>query len=156
MTIALRILQLLVLPAAVAVAAEAHAAEAIKSGRWEFQTQIAAAALPALPPGVSLPEGIQKEAGGGIRATHRQCIQPEKEVPTDPRAECKIGGIDRNGSVISWTTTCSASQGTVVSTGTARYRGNTMEANLNVRAPNGQGGYIETNQRVTGRYLGPC
>jgi len=31
-----------------------------------------------------------------------------------------------------------------------------MEANLNVRAPNAQGGFIETRQHITGRYLGPC
>jgi hypothetical protein len=31
-----------------------------------------------------------------------------------------------------------------------------MVANLNVHAPNGRGGVLETTQHITGRYLGPC
>ena len=156
MKLAIRMLAWLVLPAVLAVTAGSRAEEAVKAGRWEFQTQIGADALPPLPAGVSLPAGIEAEAGGGIKATHRQCIQPDKEAPTDPRAECKISGMQRSGNVMTWTTTCDGPQGTVVSTGTARYRGDTMEANLNARVPDGKGGFIETKQKITGRYLGPC
>ena len=156
MNIAVRMVLLLGLPAAVAVVTGARAADAVKPGQWEFQTQLQGAGMPALPPGVTLPAGMQAGAGGGMKATHRQCIDPDKAVPSDPRRECKVDRMQRSGNVINWTTNCQAAQGTVMSTGTARYSGDTMEANLNVRAPNGSGGFIETAQRITGRYLGPC
>jgi hypothetical protein len=139
-----------------ASAAGARAADdAVKPGQWEFQTQLQGA-MPELPPGVSLPPGIQPAAGAAANVSHRQCIEPDEAVPSDPRRNCKVDRIERSGNVINWTTTCQVGPGTVVSTGTARYAGDTMEANLNVRAPNGRGGTIETKQHITGRYLGPC
>ena len=156
MLIAARMLTLSALLVAWAATSDTRADDAIKPGEWEFQTQLQVAAMPELPPGVSLPPGIQAGAGSGMKVSHRQCVEPDKAVPSDPRSECKVDRIERSGNVISWTTTCKAAQGTVVSSGTARYHGDTMEANLNVRAPNGRGGVIETKQNIAGRYLGPC
>jgi hypothetical protein len=132
----------------------AEAADAVRSGQWEFNTQLQAVGTAALPPGISLPPGAA--AGGGMKVSHRQCIEPDKAVPSDPRRACNVDRMERKGAVITWSTTCKAPQGDVKSTGTARYSGTVMQANLNVRAPNAAGGAIETTQRITGRYLGPC
>ena len=141
---------------AMALTVSAHAAEDVKSGEWEFGTQLQAPAQRELPAGASLPPGAQPAAGGGMKVTHTQCVEADKAVPSDPRRECKVEKMERKGGVITWSTTCKGAQGTVESAGTARYSGNTMEANLNVRVPNGRGGVMETTQYITGRYLGPC
>lgn len=156
MTLAARIMLVLAVPIAIAAMARAPAADAVKPGQWEFDTQLQAPAMPELPAGASLPAGTRTAAGGGMKVTHTQCVEPDKAIPTDPRRECNVEKMERKGSVLTWSTTCKAPQGTVESAGTARYRGDTMEANLNVRAPNGRGGFIETTQHVTGRYIGPC
>jgi len=149
-----RIILLLAAPAAIAWMAGAQAADPIKSGEWEFSTQLQASALPS---GTSLPPGAQPAAaGGGMKVTHTQCVEPDKAVPSDPRRECKVERMERKDSVITWKTSCKGAQGIVESAGTARYSGDTMVANLNVRAPNGQGGVLETSQHITGRYLAPC
>jgi Protein of unknown function (DUF3617) len=157
MTLAARIMLLLAAPAAIVWMAGAQAADPIKSGEWEFSTQLQAPSMRELPAGTSLPPGAQPAvSGGGMKVTHTQCVEPDKAVPSDPRRECKVEKMDRKGSVIAWSTSCKGAQGTVESAGTARYSGDTMVANLNVRAPNGRGGVLETAQHITGRYLGPC
>lgn len=156
MTLAARIMLILAVPIAIAAMARAPAADAVKSGQWEFDTQLQAPAVPEPPAGASLPAGTRPAAGGGMKVTHVQCVEPDKAIPTDPRRECKIERMESRGGVLTWSTICTGAQGTVESAGTARYHGDTMEANLNVRAPNGRGGFIETTQHVTGRYLGPC
>jgi hypothetical protein len=135
----LRIVMGLALAAGIGSAA-AQAADPVKPGRWEFHSQLQMPGMAAAGQGVS----------------HTQCVEPEKAVPTDPRRNCTVERVNRQENVITWSTSCTAPQGNVQSTGTARYSGNTMEANMNVRVPNGHGGYIETKQHITGRYLGPC
>lgn len=156
MTLAARIMLLLAAPAAIVWMAGAQAADPIKSGEWEFTTQLQAPSMRELPAGTALPPGAQPAAGGGMKVTHTQCVEPDKAVPSDPRRECKVEKMERKGSVIAWSTSCKGAQGTVESAGTARYSGDTMVANLNVHAPNGRGGILETTQHITGRYLGPC
>ncbi len=157
MTLTARMMLILAAPAIMAALTAAHAAEAVKSGEWEFNAQLQGAAMPQLPPGVTLPPGTELGSGGGMKVTHKQCVEPDRAVPSDPRRECKVDSMERKESVITWSTTCKAPQGAIVaSAGTARYSGNTMEANLNTRAPNGSGGFFETSQHITGRYLGPC
>jgi len=161
-TLAARIMLLLAAPAAIVWMAGAQAADPIKSGEWEFSTQLQAPSMRELPAGTSLPPGAQPAAsgggmpGGGMKVTHTQCVEPDKAVPSDPRRECKVEKMERKGSVIAWSTSCKGAQGTVESAGTARYSGDTMVANLNVHAPNGRGGVLETTQHIMGRYLGPC
>jgi hypothetical protein len=156
-TLAARIMLLVAAPAAIVLMAGAQAADPIKSGEWEFSTQLQAPSMRELPAGTSLPPGAQSAAsGGGMKVAHTQCVEPDKAVPSDPRRECKVEKMERKGSVITWSTSCKGAQGTVESAGTARYSGDTMVANLNVHAPNGRGGVLETTQHITGRYLGPC
>lgn len=133
----------------------AHAADAIKPGKWEFTARLQNAVPPKLPEGVKLPPGVKLPAGG-MAVTHTQCIDTEKAVPSDPRRACKIDSIKRDGTAISWRTTCHGAQGTAESAGSARYSGDTMVATMNTRTPNGSGGYLDTTQHITGRYLGAC
>jgi len=148
------ILSLTVLAAA--AAGPAYAQDAVKRGRWEFTSQLQTPAMPQMPPGVSLPPGVQAPPGGGMSATHTSCIDPEKAVPTDPRSECRVDGMQRNGGTITWSTTCTTPQGTVRSEGVAHYRGDTMEGTMTTRVPTANGQTMDNTQRITGRYLGPC
>jgi hypothetical protein len=138
----------------------AYAADAIKPGRWEFTSQMQTPAMPAtpqLPPGVTLPLGVtMPPAGGGMNVTHTSCIETDKAVPTDPRPECKIDRMQRDGGTVSWATTCTTGQGTIRSQGVARYSGDTMNSTLITQVPQAGGNTMETTQRITGRYLGPC
>jgi hypothetical protein len=131
----------------------AHAADAIKPGRWEFTARMQ---MPAMPPGMSLPPGVSAPAGGGANATHTGCIEPDKAVPTDPRPECKIDRMVRKGGTVSWATTCTTAQGSVRSQGVARYAGERMDATLITEVPQANGRTMETRQHITGRYLGSC
>lgn len=141
---------------AIAAATAAYAADAIKPGKWEFTSQMQMGAMPALPPGLTLPPGVTIPPGGGMSATHASCIDPDKAVPTDPRPECKIDRMQRDGATVSWATTCTTGQGSVRSQGVARYSGNTMDATLITQVPQANGATMETKQRIAGRYLGPC
>jgi hypothetical protein len=134
----------------------AGAAETIKPGRWEFTSQMQMPGGAQLPPGVSVPQGVQARPGGGMSATHTSCIDPDKAVPTDPRPECKVDRMRREGATITWSTSCTTAQGTVRSDGVARYAGNSMEATLTTHVPGQGGAVMNTTQRITGRYLGPC
>ena len=134
----------------------AHSAEAIKPGRWEFTSQMQAMGMPQLPPGASLPAGVQTRPGGGLGVAHTLCIEPDKAVPTDPRPECKIDNLRRTGATVSWSNTCTTQQGTVRSEGVAHYAGDTMEADLTTHIPQPDGRTMQTSQRITGRYQGPC
>lgn len=132
-----------------ALAAEA-VTQAIKPGRWEFTSQL------QMPAGVALPAGVQLPAGGGAHATHTGCIEADKAVPTDPRPECHIDRITRDGAVITWVANCTESHGVVHSAGVARYSGDRMEGTLTTRLPQPGGKFIDTTQTITGRYLGAC
>jgi hypothetical protein len=131
----------------------AYAADAIKPGRWEFTARMQ---MPAMPPGVSLPPGVSAPPGSGVNATHTGCIEPDKAVPTDPRPECKIDRMKRNGGTVSWATTCTTRQGSVRSQGVARYAGERMDGTLITQVPQANGRTMETKQQITGRYLGSC
>jgi hypothetical protein len=135
----------------------AHAADAIRGGRWEFtsQTQMPQQ-MPQLPPGVTLPPGVRMEPGGGMNVTHTSCVDPSRAVPTDPRPECKIDKMQRNGGIVNWATTCRTARGAVRSEGVAHYSGDTMEATLTTHIPQGNGPVMTTQQHIAGRYLGAC
>ncbi len=150
-------LLMLALPAAMAVT-DAQAADAIKGGRWEFtsQMQMAMPQMPKLPPGVSLPPGMALKPGGGMSVTHTACVDPDKAVPSDPRGECKIDRMQRDGSTVKWSTTCKTKEGTAHSEGEAHYSGDTMEATMTTEVPQANGKTMKTSQHITGHYLGPC
>src|SRR5437588_6576445 len=132
-----------------------RAADAVKPGKWEFGAQVQAPAMPQPPPGASLPSGVQLQSGG-MSASHTMCVEPDKAVPTDPRPECRIERMTRNGGTVNWATTCTTGQGNVRSEGVAHYSGDTMDATLTTHVPQAGGRAMETTQRITGRYLGPC
>ncbi len=134
----------------------ASAAETIKPGRWEFTSQMQMPGGAQLPAGTSLPPGLQGRPGGGMSATHTSCIDPDKAVPTDPRPECRVDRMQRNGATIAWSSSCTTAQGTVRSDGVARYAGNSMDATLTTHVPGQGGAMMDMRQRITGRYLGPC
>src|SRR5207245_3950170 len=96
----------------------ADAAETIKPGRWEFTSQMQMPGGAQLPPGTSLPQGVQSRPGG-VGATHTSCIDPDTAVPTDPRPECRVERMQRDGARITWSTSCTTAQGTVRSDGVA-------------------------------------
>jgi hypothetical protein len=130
----------------------AYAAGVIKSGRWEFTARMQ---MPPMPAGASLPSGMAPPTAG-VNATHTGCIEPDKAVPTDPRPECKIDRMVRNGGTVTWATTCTTAQGSVRSQGVARYAGERMDGTLITQVPQANGGTMETKQSITGRYLGSC
>ena len=134
----------------------AGAAETIKPGRWEFTSQMQMPGGAQMPSGTSLPPGVQGRPGGGMSATHSSCINPDQAVPTDPRPECRVERMQRNGATITWSASCTTGQGTVRSDGVAHYAGNAMEAALTTHVPGQGGAVMDTKQRITGRYLGPC
>jgi hypothetical protein len=140
----------------VSLAVPARAADGIKPGRWEFSSQMQMPAMPQLPPGTHLPSGVQLQQGGGMSATHTSCIEPDRAVPTDPRPECRIERMQRNGGTVNWTTTCTTAQGAVHSEGVAQYTGDAMQATLTTHIPQPGGQTMNTAQRITGRYLGAC
>jgi hypothetical protein len=133
----------------------AQAADAVKSGKWEFTSQVQMPAMPQPPAGASPPAGAQPGTGG-VGTSRTMCVEPDKAVPTDPRPECKTERVTRNGGTINWSTTCTTPRGPVRSEGVAHYRGDTMEASLTTHIPQADGRAMDTRQHITGRYLGPC
>lgn len=130
--------------------------ETVKPGQWEFNSQLQMPAMPQLPAGAQLPSGTTTQPGAGMKSTYRTCVDSEKAVPSDPRGQCKIEHVERQGATVTWTGTCATGQGTVRSEGVARYSGNTMEANLTTHVPGAGGQTMKTTQHITGHYVGPC
>jgi hypothetical protein len=125
----------------------AHAADAVRAGKWEFTTQME---LPAR----QSPSGGQPAPGNGQPMTRTACIDPAHPIPVE--GQCKLDDVRRSGGTITWAMTCNMAQGPVQSTGSAHYAGDTMEAKLTARVPSPNGQPIDAPGRITGRYLGPC
>lgn len=127
--------------------AAARAADAVKTGKWQFTTQMQ---LPA----PQSPAGSQSAAGSGQPMTRTACIDAAHPIPVE--APCKLDDVRQNGGTVTWTMTCNMPQGPVHSTGSAHYAGETMEANLIARVPGPNGQPVDAPGRIMGRYLGPC
>lgn len=125
-------------------------AAAIKIGRWQFTARIATAGSAAKP-----------AAFGGLgdgEAAYTSCIRSDTSLPTAFGPQCRLDRAQHSGGRLSWSMTCTNSEGTVHSDGIADYHGDTMQATL-VNYPSGKGGAAadgETIQHITGHYLGPC
>jgi hypothetical protein len=128
------LLAAIVAPAALA---SAHAQERIKAGLWQFTSQ----AEPQ--PGVT----------SQIGANFTNCIDPARSVPVDPSMSCRVDGMNRRGTVITWATTCTTADGTFQSQGAAQYRATAMSGTLTTEVPVLGGKVV---QLITGRYLGAC
>jgi hypothetical protein len=123
----------------------AVAAEAIKPGRWQFTSQLQAAAAPA-----------SAKSAGGAKATYTSCIASDNAVPTELGPQCKLDSSERHGARLVWSMTCTNSQNSVRSHGEARYRGDTMEATMTSHLPGAGGTASDMTQHITGHYLGAC
>ena len=138
---------LLALSLATAVSIAAQAADEIKSGKWEFTTQM------QLPGAVqSSPAG--RAAGGNAPLTLTACINAVNPIPA--AAQCKVNQVNRRGSLVTWAMTCNSPRGEIQSAGSARYAGNTMEGTVTARVPGPDGQPLDTPGHITGRYLAPC
>jgi hypothetical protein len=100
------------------------------------------------------PPGVQASAGGNAPMTLTACIDSANPIPAE--GQCKLDRTDRHGSVVTWAMTCNSPRGPIVSTGSGRYAGDTMEATLTARVPGPNGQPVDTPGRITGHYLGPC
>jgi Protein of unknown function (DUF3617) len=122
-----------------------QAPEVIRAGLWQFSSQ-----------GDDGTGGLFTAARGqgqSLGSSFTSCIDPARTIPTDPQVPCQVEGMRRNGSSVSWVSTCSVPQGTFRSQGVAQYRGDTMQGTLTTEVPI-LGGQV--TQRLSGRYLGPC
>jgi Protein of unknown function (DUF3617) len=143
-------------------AGSAHAADGVKAGKWEFSAEIQVPKMPKLPPGVTLPSGVQFHSGG-LAITRISCVDAAAPIPADLRppnqqhGQCKVAKLNNNGGTVTWETACPQSDGSVAHMdGVAHYTGNTMEATMKTRVSGATGGASETTQHITGHYLGPC
>lgn len=125
-----------------------RAADEIKAGKWEFTTQM------QLPGATQPPPGAQASAGGNAPMTRTSCIDAANPIPAE--AQCKLDRVDRHGSAVTWAMTCNSPRGPIVSAGSGRYAGDTMEATLTARVPGPNGQPVDTPGHITGRYLAPC
>jgi Protein of unknown function (DUF3617) len=122
------------------IPAVAGAAEEIRGGEWQFTTHIQL-------PGTAQPANAQS-------MTRTACIDPANPVPPD--AQCRLENLRRNGSVVTWATTCNSPVGPVQAAGSARYAGDTMQGTLTTRIPGPNGTPTDAPGTINGRYLGPC
>ena len=137
---------LLTIALAIASPVPSRAADEIKAGKWEFTTQMPAAA--------QSPPGVQASAGGNAPMIRTSCIDATNPIPAE--GQCKLDRVDRQGGVVTWAMTCNSPRGPILSAGSGRYAGDTMEATLTARVPGPNGQPVDTPGRITGRYLGPC
>jgi len=128
-----------------AVSVAAQAADEIKSGKWEFTTQMQL-------PGQSAPAG--QAPGGNAPMTRTACIDAANPIPAE--AQCKVDQVDRRGSLVTWAMTCNSPRGEIHSAGSARYAGNTMEGIVTAQVPGPNAQPIDTPGHIAGRYLAPC
>jgi hypothetical protein len=125
-----------------------RAADEIKSGKWQFTTQM------QLPGAAQSPPGVQASAGGNAPMTLTACIDATNPVPAE--AQCKLDRVDRHGGVVTWAMTCNTPRGPILSAGSGRYAGDTMEATLTARVPGPNGQPVDAPGKITGHYLAPC
>jgi Protein of unknown function (DUF3617) len=125
-----------------------RAADEIKSGKWQFTTQM------QLPGAAQSPPGVQASAGGNAPMTLTACIDATNPVPAE--AQCKLDRVDRHGGAVTWAMTCNTPRGPILSAGSGRYAGDTMEATLTARVPGPNGQPVDAPGKITGHYLAPC
>ncbi len=125
-----------------------RAADEIKAGKWQFTTQM------QLPGAAQSPPGVQASAGGNAPMTRTACIDAANPIPAE--AQCTLDRVDRRGGAVTWAMTCNTPRGPILSAGSGRYAGDTMEASLTARVPGPNSQPVDTPGHITGRYLGPC
>jgi uncharacterized protein DUF3617 len=139
--------KLLFLSLASALSVAAQAADEIKSGKWEFTTQMQR-------PGAVQSAPAGQGAGGNAAMIRTACINAAN--PISAEAQCKVDQVDRRGGLVTWAMTCNSPRGEIRSAGSARYAGNTMEGTVTARIPGSDGQPVDTPVHIVGRYLAPC
>jgi hypothetical protein len=141
-----------------------HAQDAIRPGKWEYTVTMQMPNPPQLPPGVQTPPNAQM-SGGGMTVTHTSCLNGNDPIaelrrpqgaPGSSEEQCKVERMQRSGGTINWASSCTTSEATVRTEGTAHYNGGRMEANFTTRTVRANGAPIQAAQHVVGRYVGPC
>lgn len=130
-------------------------ADAVKPGRWEFTAQLQPSAAPPTA-AAQLPPGTQPQSRGRMETTYTGCIGSDRPVPAELGPQCKLDRMERKSATVTWSMTCTNTQGSVRSDGFAQYRGDRMEATLVNHLPGANGAVSDLPQHITGRYLGPC
>jgi hypothetical protein len=125
-----------------------RAADEIKAGKWQFTTQMQLPGAPQSSP------GVQASAGGSAPMIRTACIDAANPIPAE--GQCKLDHVDRHGGAVTWAMTCNTPRGPILSAGSGRYAGDTMEASLTARVPGPNGQPVDTPGHITGRYLAPC
>src|SRR5215469_4941781 len=134
---------LLALSLAAAVTVATQAADEIKSGKWEFTTQM------QLPGAIqSAPAGQTAGGGGNAPMTRTACIDAANPIPAE--AQCKVNQVDRRGSLVTWAMTCNSPRGEIHSAGSARYAGSTMEGTVTAQVPGPNGQTVDTPGHIAG------
>lgn len=71
-----------------------------KAGKWQIKMEMEIPGMPVKMPPI----------------THTVCVteedleDPQKSVPTDPKAQCKVGDYKIDGNTVSWTVDCPKQQ----------------------------------------------
>ena len=156
------------LPVLVAGPAAFAATEAppdVREGTWEYRTTVRIPGLvlpeglPALPPGIELPEGMSMPSVGpeGITSTATACLTRDQLVPpTDQTGQqCRILDLHRRGNTVTWKAECDTPQGKGAGEGHAVYSRERMNATMTLRG-DVQGIPAMMELVTEGHYIGPC
>jgi hypothetical protein len=131
-------------------------ADSVKQGLWQFTSELQTPMPPKAAAGEVPLQAAEPQSGGGIKTSYSGCITSEQVVPAELGPQCKLDSSDRDRTAITWSMTCTNSQGPVRSEGVAKYAGDTMEATMISHLPGGDGKSTDLTQHISGRYLGPC
>lgn len=155
----------------------AQAANGIREGQWEYQTEIQMGGANGAPPGMSqedsaqfaqmmknmpkgmkLPGGMQMGAGagGGMTISSTQCVTAENAVPKNRKEDgCKMTKMEQRGNTVNWAVHCESKHGKSDGEGTATYTGGRMTSKMHMTGVT-EGHATDVTINTTGRYLGAC
>jgi hypothetical protein len=159
------------------VASTVHATDDIRTGKWEYTTEMqgggAGGGMPGMnaeqaaamaevmkkmPKGMKMPGGMSMGAGpnGGMQITATHCVTEKDLVPRGKEEkDCKVTDQKRSGNTVTWAMRCDKPEGTMEGTGTATYTGDTMSSAVNMHGT-ADGKPYSMTMNSKGRYLGPC
>ena len=138
-----------------------------REGKWDYSSTMKMDGgpqmpkdMPALPPGVKLPPGMQMPQFGpkGMTMNFSRCVTKDDLVPKNDsgREKCTVTKMDRKGNTVTWAATCDTPQGKAEGEGTATYTETTMTSTMTTHINDKEMGKIAMTQDITGRYVGAC
>lgn len=150
----------------------AQAADAMKPGLWEINSEMSGSGMPTMPKmsdaqrkqmdaaGMKMPAGT----GHGMAFGSKVCITPEQArkglPPDDPRHKCEQTEVKTSGKTTSWKIACSSPQkmtgsGSITYDSPEHYSGEAtmqMSSSPNSSGPNGSGP-MTMQQKFKGQWL---